>query len=100
MDQKFKDTLKAAEAGDAEAQCAIGEKYYFGEGVEKDHKEAIKWFRKAVGQNYADAQYSLGVMYDNGEGVEKNHKEAVNWFRKAAEQGYEEAKTALKELSP
>ena len=78
---------KAAEQGDALAQCNLGNCYAFGDGVEKNPTEAVKWCRKAAEQGYAQAQYNLGTCYDFGNGVEKNLSEAVKWYRKAAEQG-------------
>jgi uncharacterized protein len=88
-DQKPIGEVKAkAEADDAESEVELGRRYDKGEGVVKDHTEAVKWYRKAAEQNYAVAQYSLGVCYINGEGVAKGEVEAVKWFRKAAEQNY------------
>ena len=78
---------KAAEQGDADAQCNLGLCYAFGYGVEKNLSEAVKWWRKAAEQGYAQAQCNLGISYANGDGVEKNPTEAVKWYRKAAEQG-------------
>ncbi len=82
-----------AEQGDAEAQCNLGETYYFGKGVLQDYKEAAEWFRKAAEQGHAHAQYWLGFMYSvyYSEGVSYDYKEAAEWFRKAAEQGDAEA---------
>ena len=77
-----------AVGGDAKAQNNLGNMYYNGEGVPEDHKEAVKWYRKAAEQGHAIAQNNLGVMYGNGEGVQEDHKEAVKWYRKAAEQGH------------
>ena len=88
--------LKAlAEKGDAKAQYNLGGMYLRGEGVEKDLKEGIKWYRKAAEQNYALAQYGLGWMYQYGQGVEKDIKEAVKWYRKAAEQNHPDAQYNL-----
>ena len=39
---------KAAEQGNAEAQCALGECYYQAFGVEKNEKEARKWYKEAA----------------------------------------------------
>ena len=84
--------LKAlAEKGDVEAQDNLGFRYYAGRGVEKDYKEAFKWFSKAAEQNYPQAQNYLGWIYAYGRGVEKDDKIAVEWFRKAAEQNYKVA---------
>ena len=88
-DQKPMEEVKAkAEAGDAESQVELGRRYDEGAGVEKDHAEAAKWYRKAAEQNYAKAQYKLGICYEQGEGVAKDQAEAAKWFRKAAEQNY------------
>ena len=81
-----------------DAQYSLGISYDNGFGVQKDHNEAVKWFRKAAEQDLPDAQYNLGACYANGSGVQKDHNEAVKWFRKAAEQGYVKAEQALKIL--
>ena len=44
-----------AEAGDAEAQSYLGYAYSNREGVPKDLKEAVKWYRKAAEQGHAGA---------------------------------------------
>jgi TPR repeat protein len=61
--------------------------YANGQGVPKDDKEAMKWYRLAADQGYASAQNNLGLMYANGQGVPKDDKEAVKWYRLAADQG-------------
>ena len=83
------------EQGYAAAQNGFGICYQYGQGVEKNEVEAVKWYRKAAEQKYAIAQYNLGVCYENGTGVEKNEVEAVKWYRKAAEQGYAKAQYNL-----
>ena len=85
----------AAKQGNADAQCALGTHYLFGEGVEKNAGEAVKWYRKAAEQGNANAQYDLGASYYKGQGVNKNTEEAVKWFRKAAEQGSAAAQYVL-----
>jgi hypothetical protein len=73
--------------------------YYFGEGVEQDYSEALKWYRKVAEQGDSflevDAQYRLGVMYRRGEGVSANNAKAARWFREAAEQGETRAQYSL-----
>ena len=49
----------------------------FGDGVEKNYAEALKWWRKAAEQGDAEAQFNLGGMYQRGEGAEKDYAEAV-----------------------
>ena len=46
---------RAAEQGNAVAQHNLGLCYDYGTGVEKDGREAVKWYRKAAEQGYADA---------------------------------------------
>ncbi|MCD8070178.1 MAG: hypothetical protein LUE08_02175 [Akkermansiaceae bacterium] len=50
---------EAAEQGNAEAQYRLGECYAEGEGVEKDVKEAVRWWRKAADQGHAEARMAL-----------------------------------------
>ena len=79
---------KAAEQGDADAQCNLGLCYAKGDGVERNPTEAIKWWRKAAEQKNVKSQCNLGLCYLHGDGIERNPTEAIKWFRKAAEQGY------------
>jgi len=57
--------------------------------------EAVKWYRKAVEQNYALAQTNLGICYYNGDGVSKDQVEAYKWLLLAARQGDEHAKEGV-----
>lgn len=75
-----------AEAGNADAQYALGIMYINGKGVAEDDAEAIEWFRLAAEQGFADAQFNLGIAYLSGRGVSRDDEEAVRWFRPAAEQ--------------
>ena len=83
---------KAAQ-GHAEAQHTLGQIYYsgiddkYGEVVlEKNHTEAVKWYRRAAEQGHEEAQYDLGFMYQYGKGVEKDDEEAMKWYLSAAGQ--------------
>ena len=84
-----------ANQGDAQAQCALGECYYYGDGVYLNYDKAVNWFTKSAKQGYATAQFYLGLCYNNGEGVKKEHTQAVYWYRKAAEQGDADAQFNL-----
>eukprot|EP00729_Bicosta_minor_P032471 gene32471-biopygen20873 len=77
------------------AQNNLGYMYDKGEGVEQDHVEAVKWYRKSAEAGYADAQFNLGNMYRIGEGVEQDHVAAVKWYQKAAEAGNAPAQCSL-----
>lgn len=91
--------LKKAKRGNRDAQFAVGEKYYKGNGVDKNYAEAVKWYRKAAEHGYAKAQCDLGTCYYEGHGVSKDYQEALKWYSKAAEQGDEEAKSHLADLN-
>ncbi len=93
--ETFTQCKRAAERGNAAAQNDLGNKYYNGEGVERDYKEAVKWYRRSAEQGDAIAQYNLGNMYNQGEGVERDYEEAVKWYRRSAEQGNAEAQFDL-----
>ena len=77
-----------AEAGDADAQVKLGERYRLGlDVVPQNYTTAVSWFRKAAEAGDAHAQVNLGMMYAKGYGVPEDHAQAVSWFRKAAQQG-------------
>jgi TPR repeat protein len=76
-----------AEQGDAKAQTDLGFMYHNGWGVQKDSREAAKWFRKAAERGDREAQGQLGTMYLSGDAVPQDTGEALNWYRKAATQG-------------
>jgi len=69
--------------------------YKRGDGVEKDIKQAVEWWRKAAEQGDASGQYNLGLCYYNGEGGRKDIITATYYFTKAAAQGHEDAKKKL-----
>lgn len=83
---------KAAEQGNAEAQCVLGGCFYYQTlGVEKDDKEARKWYEAAATQGNVTAQYMTGRLY-----AELSYNEAaVKWYTKAAEQECPEAQCEL-----
>src|SRR5260370_5242037 len=70
-DRKVLAEIRAgADKGDAKAQYELGRAFFSGTlGVAKDEAEAVKWFRKAAGQNVADAQHCLRGRYSSGEGA-------------------------------
>ncbi len=49
---------KAAEQGDANAQCSLGMAYDNGTGVPKDSAKAVNWVRKAAEQGSANPNIS------------------------------------------
>jgi TPR repeat protein len=79
--------MKAAIAGNAEAQYNVGELYYWGNGVSVDREQAMDWFLMAANNGNTDAMNWIGYMYKYGYGVTRNIRTAVGWYTKAANQG-------------
>ena len=76
---------KAAEQGNAHAQCKLGVMYQFGYGVKQDYAEAVRLYRLSAEQGNFVAQLRLGNMYKNGYGVSRNLEEADKWYKKSLE---------------
>ncbi len=88
-------TKKQAEAGDAASQFYLGLMYATGDGVNKDSRQAVNWWKKSAQQGNSEAQNALGIMYQYGDGVEQDYKQAVYWYAKAAEQEHAYAQNNL-----
>ena len=69
-----------AEKGNSDVQYNLGLIYSNGEGVDKDLKEAIYWFKKSASLNNVLAEYKLGYMYDNGLGIQKDYEKAYKYY--------------------
>ena len=82
---------QAAQAGNPAAEVALAQRYYKGEGVPKNDKQAMQWAQRAATQQDAAGQYLLGGFYDIGCGVPEEPEQAFAWFQKAAAQGHVQA---------
>ena len=91
--------LKAAKQGQADAECQIGAWNLRGEIVEKNYREAVKWFLSSAQHNNSGGQFYLALCYENGLGVDKNLHTAKHWYNKAALQGLAEAQYRFAVLS-
>jgi TPR repeat protein len=79
---------KCAERGDADCQAKLGWFYEDGgDGVEEDHPQAIKWYRRAAEQGLIAAQMALAATYEGGYHVPQDYAEAAKWYQAAAERG-------------
>lgn len=88
---------KAAELGNAKAQCLWGEMLENGRGVQKDPVEAVRWYRKSAEQGNPDGQYRLGMSYEigYGRGLTPDRNTAYQWYQKAAAQGHGRAQELI-----
>lgn len=82
---------RAAANGYPAAQYRLACYYYYGDGVEKNIQEAMKWYTLAAQKGFLSAQYNLGLCYY----VELNFTEAVKWFTLAAEKGHSKSQYRL-----
>ncbi len=58
--------------------------YRYGQGVEKDKTQALKWYTKAAETGNTKYQFHLAIMYIEGKGVKKSVKNGIYWLKKAA----------------
>ena len=79
--------LEAAKLGNALAQNNTAYAYLYGEGTEKNYKEAVYWLEKAAAQNHASAINMLGYCYSKGYGVAQDKHRALEYYEKAAAMG-------------
>ena len=86
---------RAAEAGMADAQVALGEMMLAGTGGACDPPGALALFEKAAVKGHLAAMFSAGVVYEGAHGVPANHGAAEHWFRTAAEHGHPAAQMML-----
>jgi hypothetical protein len=70
---------KAADQGDAIAECKLGILYLTGRGVAQDDSVAAIWFTKSAEQGDRDAQANLASLYQVGRGVPRDLSQAYLW---------------------
>jgi TPR repeat protein len=78
---------EAGEAGDVEAQVAVGNAYFNGSAGKRDLAAARTWYDKAAQQKNFDASRKLGQMYANGDGGPKDVKKALELWTAAEKAG-------------
>jgi TPR repeat protein len=62
----LKELVKRANEGSPVAQSQLGLAYQFGQGVDNDPYEAIRWYRMAANSGDPLAQNNLGYLYETG----------------------------------
>lgn len=83
-EQSIQSLIQKAQKGDTAAQCELGAKYLYGEGVTKDVQKAETWLKKAADKNYGEAYYHLGWLYTYDT---KDDEKALYYIRKGASLG-------------
>lgn len=81
--------LPLADAGHPRAQNLIAASYQYGNGVQLDAAQALRYFELARAQGYPPAMHNLGVLYEIGmPGVEIDLTRARNYYAEGAALGY------------
>ncbi len=86
---------RAAKAGIAPAQLALGGIYEKGLGVAKDPQLARVYYLAAAQRGNAKAMHNLAVLYAQGVGGNPDYATAAGWFRKAAMHGLSDSQFNL-----
>ena len=84
---------KAANQGDATAECGLGNAYRDGKGVPQDYAKAISWYQKAAAHGYVIDVCTKSSFYHDYIGVPRNYNMAA--LQKFANQGNAAAECAL-----
>ena len=82
-DKAVKIYTEMAEKGLPTAQCILGMKYWFGDGVEVDYKKAAGWLKKAAAQKHDAAIRNLGDLY----AAISDSENAYRWYKIGAAPG-------------
>lgn len=81
---RYKKILPKAEAGDVVAQFDVASMLEHGDGVKKDVRSSVAWYKKAAEQGHSEAQFHMGWLYANGIGLRQDYHAAAKWYRLAA----------------
>ncbi|GBC03724.1 hypothetical protein RclHR1_05290012 [Rhizophagus clarus] len=79
------------------AQNFLGELYEIGRDINKDLKQAVYWYCKAIESRCMAAKYNLGKCYEYGNGIEKDEIKAFEYYKSSADQGHFFAQFQLSE---
>jgi hypothetical protein len=94
--QEFARLLGAAERGDGDAACRLGDMYREAlGGLRYSPKETYRWYARSALTGYPNGQNNLGACYEHGLGCTQSYVKAVKWYRLAAAQGLAYASSNL-----
>lgn len=83
----FDELTSGAEAGNTDAQTALGLAYLNGDGVAANEDFAISWLQLAAENGQPVAQYTLATLYARADNAMYDAETAKYWFQAAAEKG-------------
>ncbi|MBR3268279.1 MAG: sel1 repeat family protein [Oscillospiraceae bacterium] len=77
----------AEQQNDRGSLLELGERYYFGLGVEQNYEKAIAYLIRAAEQNVQDAQFLIAECYRCGYYVKQDYEKYFQWLDAAAKNG-------------
>src|SRR4051794_2194159 len=72
---------REAEEGCVVAMYTLSHRLFYGDGIEPDFEESMKFLRAAAEAGFHPAEFDRGMMYLSGNGVEQNSAEAERWLQ-------------------
>ena len=84
----FARLVEAAERGNGDAACRLGDMYREGlGGLRYSPKETYRWYAKSALAGDPNGQNNLGACYEHGLGCAQSYARAVKWYRSSVAQG-------------
>lgn len=73
----------------------LGQRYYYGQGVEQNYNEAFNYYSQGTFMNDTTSMFYLGEMYLNGWGCNKDYGKAFSLFERCIRGSYTKAYNSL-----
>lgn len=86
---------RSVEQGCPRGYFALGSRYMYGMGVEKDEVKAAAIYKKGAELGNPDCQVRYAGCLREGEGVPQDYNGFIEWVEKAAAQGFAKAAVGL-----
>lgn len=83
--------IRQATAGNGDAQCELGKRFEYGDGVAKNYALARTWIERSADQQNACGTNNMGNLYYDGVGVPIDYAKALDYYNKAVALGYPNA---------
>lgn len=82
----FLDKIHTLGKYDAYTMTIIADKYFYGDMVDMDIDQAIKWYKKSAMLGNKDATKKLVSIYSQGKEAPENLDESLKWYKLSIEQ--------------
>jgi len=90
--------LKAARAGDADAEASVGLLLLEGKAAPQDLTQGREWCKKSVKEGSGRGEYCMGYIYRHGLGETRDAKKAKHWYERGAKSRNDGAMKELAEM--